>query len=205
MISVVVMPGPNPMIFPPRFRAELILRRGFHFLTCLNSSILYICHSLYRGRDFLDPSNSCFSKSGPYILDQDAAFHPILVAFWVLLLDEAMPHDLPSITSSMPPMTKGCRCSDSSSVGPSKILLPGTATATGTTGLGSINPRPRPIPLTFCDSDSSSKRARSVAEGRLLNRTGLLVYECMERGERERVRVVVQVLERVKAAPRRED
>ncbi len=43
-----------------------------------------------------------------------------------------------------------------------------------------------------------------MAEGRRLKSTGLLVYERMERGERDRVRVVFQVLERVKAAPRRD-
>lgn len=44
-----------------------------------------------------------------------------------------------------------------------------------------------------------------MAEGRRLNSTGLLLYECMERGEQERVRVVFQVLARVKGVPRKAD
>jgi hypothetical protein len=86
-------------------------------------------------------------------------------------------HDLPSITSEIPPITNGCFTSISSSPTPSKILLAAldTATATGTTGLGSIKPSPRPTPRTLWDSTSSSRRARSVAEGRRLRRTGLLL------------------------------
>ena len=114
-------------------------------------------------------------------------------------------HDLPSMTSRMPAMTKGCLSSAStSSVGRSKMLVV-RPTATATTGLGSISSRPRPTPRTFWDRNSSSRRARSVAEGRRLRSTGLFVDECMERGERDRARLGPPVLQRLKAAPRRDD
>lgn len=44
-----------------------------------------------------------------------------------------------------------------------------------------------------------------MADGRRLRSTGLFEWECMERGERDRVWVEFQVRERVKAAPRRDD
>jgi hypothetical protein len=44
-----------------------------------------------------------------------------------------------------------------------------------------------------------------MADGRRLRRTGLLVYEWRDCGERERVRVVFHVRARMKVVPRKED
>lgn len=61
------------------------------------------------------------------------------------------PQQVPSITSRMPPMKKGC-LSSSYSV-PSNIWLVPTEIGTSTTGLGSMSVRPSPIaPVEFLSS-----------------------------------------------------